>query len=285
MTPDELVSDVSELVSLPRAYQRISEMLEDPRYSAADIGKVVAHEPALTAKVLRMVNSAYYGFPSQIDSIPLAITVLGARALRDLVLATSVASAFSRINTQLVDMADFWHHSIYCGITARLLSKRLKLGQSEQLFVAGLLHDLGKLVIYTKLPEQATQVLTRFAESQQPVFMLEREILGFDHADVGLALLKHWQLPEVFQQTTAYHHEPSAELTHADQVALIHVANALSKKVEPGHKLKSEIPAMAPYAAERIALTEELVEELRLEADVQSIEVFRTLFAGTPISA
>jgi putative nucleotidyltransferase with HDIG domain len=286
-TPEQLVYEVGELVSLPRAYQRINEMLEDPRYGPTDIGRVIAHDPALTARVLRIVNSAYYRFPTKIDNIPLAITVLGTRALRELVLATSVASAFDKINTRLVDVADFWHHSIYCGILARLLSRRLKRGQSEQLFVAGLLHDLGKLVIYHRLPAEASTILSRFAEADMPLYMIEREVLGFDHAAVGAALLEHWELPEVFRQTTAFHHAPE-QASFADETALIHVANALTKKVEPGHKLKHDyttLPELHPSAAARVPLTEALVEELRLEADVQSIEVFSTLFSAAPAPA
>lgn len=288
MTPEELVSDVRELVSLPRAYHRISEMLDDPRYGAPDIGKVVAHDPALTARVLRMVNSAYFQFPSKIDTIPLAITVLGTRALRDLVLATSVASSFAKISTRLVDVADFWHHSIYCGIMARLLSKRLKRGQAEQMFVGGLLHDLGKLVIYHRIPEQATVVLSEFATSDRPLFLIEREVLGFDHAEVGSALLRQWELPELLHDMVAYHHAPDLAAAHHDEIALVHTANALTKKVEPGHKLKqndADLPELHPAAAARVKLDAELMDELRLEADVQSIEVFSTLFSGTPIQA
>lgn len=286
MTPEELARDVGELVSLPRAYHRISEMLEDPRYGSSDIGKVIAHDPALTARLLRLVNSAYYHFPNKIDTIALAITVLGTRALRELVLATSVASAFARISTKLVDVADFWNHSIYCGIISRLLSRRLKRGSSEQLFVAGLLHDIGKLVIFHKLPEQASVVLTRLAESSEPMYAIEREVLGFDHAAVGAALMRQWALPEVFAETTAFHHAPERAKRFSDEAVLVHIANALTKKVEPGHKLphdEDELPEMSPLAVARVPLSGPLVEELRLEADVQSIEVFSTLFSGTPL--
>jgi len=287
MTPEELASDIGQLVTLPRAYHRISEMLDDPRFGAADIGKVIAHDPALTARLLRMVNSAYFHFPSKIDSIPLAITVLGTRALRDLVLATSVASAFAKIDTHLVDVADFWHHSIYCGILSRLLGKRLRQNRSEQLFVAGLLHDLGKLVIYHRLPEQAALILTRFAQSDQPLYLLEREELGFDHSQVGAALLHNWELPELYQEVVGAHHELERSSTYRTEAAVVHTANALTKKVEPGQKVKVEqgdIPQLHPLAAEQVPIDAALIDELRLEADVQSIEVFSTLFSGTHIS-
>lgn len=288
MTPEQLAREVSSLVSLPRAYHRISDMLEDSRYGSADIGRVIAHDPALTARVLRLVNSAHYALANQVDNIPQAITFLGSRALQELVLATSVTSAFSKISTKLVDMADFWHHSIYCGILARAIARQQRYSQPEQIFVAGLLHDIGKLVLYHRLPEESETILREFAKSDQPLFRIERQVLGFDHADVGAALLAAWKLPNIYRVTTAFHHAPTRASTFTDEVAFVHVANALTKKVEPGHKISQEAAPQAdidPGIAKKIPLDPELLEQLHLDADVQSIEVFSTLFSGTPMAS
>lgn len=287
MTAEQLARKADHLVSLPRAYHRITEMLDDPRYGAADIGKVIAHEPALTARLLRVVNSAYYSLPSKVNTIPMAITILGTRALNDMILATEVASSFARLKTDLVDVADFWHHSIYCGIMARLLSKRLKIGEPDQLFVAGLLHDLGKLVIYKFAPEKAELIMEQFATGPLHMYQVEREVLGFDHADVGRAVVKNWRLSELYQDTTGLHHEPQRARSHVPMVSVVHAANALTKRVEPGYKLsrpEEEIPALRPTATQYVPLTPVMVEDLRLEADVQSIEVFSTLFSGIPLN-
>lgn len=286
MTPEQLAQDVSSLVSLPRAYHRISEMLENPHYDNADIGKIIAHDPALTARVLRLVNSAHYALSSKVISIPQAITLLGSRALQELVLATSVTSAFSKISSKLVDMADFWHHSIYCGILARAIARHQRYPQPEQIFVAGLLHDIGKLVLYHRLPEQSETILHQFADSELPLYRVERDVLGFDHAAVGAALLSAWRLPDIYRVTTEFHHTPNRTRTYVDEVALIHLANALTKKIEPGHKISKDDPvqlAIDPTVAEKIKLEDEHLEQLHLDADVQSIEVFSTLFSGTPM--
>lgn len=285
MTPEQVARDVSNLVSLPRAYHRISEMLENPHYGSADIGKVIAHDPALTARALRLVNSAHYALASKVSSIPQAITILGSRALQELILATSVTSAFSRISTDLVDMADFWHHSIYCGILARTIARWQNHDQPEQVFVAGLLHDIGKLVLYHRLPEQSEIILQQLAESEQPLYRIERDVLGFDHADVGAALLSAWKLPDIYRVTTAFHHAPRRASTYTDEVAFIHLANALTKKIEPGHKVPQDQDfqsSIDPVVAEKIRLDQDQLEQLHLDADVQSIEVFSTLFSGTP---
>ncbi len=288
MTPHELVSGAGELISLPRAYHRVNEMLDDPRYGPVDIGHVIGHEPALTARLLRLANSAALRLPTKVDSVPMAITVLGTRSLRELLLATAVATAFERINTKLVDVADFWHHSIYCGMLTRLLSRRLGWANSEQVFIGGLLHDLGKLVIYHQLPYQASQVLTQIKRSQQPAYLIERELLGFDHARVGEALLKSWDLPEIFCEIVAHHHEPQASSAYARETQLVYLANSLCKKIEPGHKLGDNErgdEVLCRQVAVQLGLSGEAMEELMLQADVQSIELFGTLFSGTPASA
>lgn len=284
MSPYKIAAKTADLTSLPRAYHRIDEMLGDSRYGPADIGKVIRHEPALTARLLRMVNSAYFSLATRIDSVPLAISVLGTRALHELVLATSVASAFARIDTRLVDVADFWHHSVYCGIMARLLSKRLRIAESEQIFVAGLLHDIGKLAIYHQLPEQAEKILAQVVESSEPVYQVERDVLGFSHAAVGEALLQRWGLPAVFCEVAAHHHDPSRSQHYRDESWVVHIADALSAKVEPGHKIapdREAFPAFDAATPARAELTPALAEELAIDADLQSIEVYGTLF-GNP---
>lgn len=283
MTPDEIAANTANLVSLPRAYHRITEMLDDTRYGAADIGKVISHEPALTARLLRMVNSAYFGLATRIDNVPLAISVLGTRSLHELILATSVASAFARIDTRLVDVADFWHHSVYCGIMARLLSRRLQIAESEQVFVAGLLHDIGSLAIYHQLPEQAQEVLARFADSDCSLQEAERDVLGLTHAEVGEALLRRWDLPALYCDVVAHHHDPAHSQDSPDETWIVHLADALSLKVEPGHKVmrnQDGLPAFEPATPPQVALTPQMVEELAVDADLQAIEVYGTLFAN-----
>jgi len=284
MDANTLARSVKELVSLPRAYHRIGRMLDDPRANSSDVGKVIAHEPALAARILRLVNSAYFNLPSRVDNIPLAITILGGRSLRNVVLATSVTSAFARISSRLVDMSDFWHHSVYCGLMARALALRLEKRQAEQCFLAGLLHDLGKLVIYHHLPEEAGRILSDLESRGGPVQSVEQEILGFTHADVGRELFRQWQLPEVFQCTTAYHHAPETAKGYVMETCLVHVADALTKKVEPGNKVAYEddgMPPLSEFVRNRVPLTPELVDDLRLEVDLQTVELVATLF-GDP---
>ena len=157
MTPEDMVSGVSELVSLPEVCVRINEMLDDPGTTSKALGEVISHDPNLTARLLRMVNSAYYGIAAEVTTVSHAVTLVGLDELRSMVLATSASRAFANIPTELVDMDMFWHHSVYCGLVARVLGEVRGMRQRERLFVIGLLHDVGRLVLYHQAPAVARE--------------------------------------------------------------------------------------------------------------------------------
>ena len=138
---------------------RAIDLINDPDASAAEIGDVISEDPALTARLLKIVNSAFYGFPSRIETVSRAITIVGTLELLDLILAASVVKAFSGIPSELVDMDQFWEHSLYTGVTARVLAGRHRAPDTERYFVAGLLHDIGALVLYRQLPRQSRAAL------------------------------------------------------------------------------------------------------------------------------
>ena len=143
LTPQLLIKDSLEIFSLPDIYFQVAEMIKDPRFSAEDMGQVISKDPGLSARLLRVVNSSFYGFQAKVDTISRAITIVGIEDLQNLVLATSVIDKFSHIPSELVDMTDFWLRSVHCGVIARLLAKENSVLHCERLFLTGLLHDLG----------------------------------------------------------------------------------------------------------------------------------------------
>jgi len=159
LSPRDLVTDNLELVSLPDIVVRINEMVEDPECTAVDIAEVIGQDAALTARLLKLVNSPFYNFPSQVDTISMAITIVGTRQLRDLAMAAAIAGRFRHIPEGLVSADVFWQHNLACATAARIIAGKRNLRNSEQLFVAGLLHDIGKLVMYLTQPELSRQVL------------------------------------------------------------------------------------------------------------------------------
>lgn len=243
ISPRELVAGAIEIASLPEIFLRVNEMIDSPRHSAADIGHTICHDAALSARLLKIANSAFYGFPSQIDTISRAITVIGTRELRDLVLATSVIRTFKGLPNDLVSMEDFWRHSICCALAARSLAEQRGEQSLERFFVAGLLHDVGSLLIYRKIPELAREALLRSRYNNIPLYRAEQNIMGFDHAAVGVEILRKWKLPEHLQEAAEFHHNPGMAHRFPRDTALIHLADVVADSLQLG---SSGDPHVAP---------------------------------------
>ncbi len=234
MTPQDLVTGVIRLVSLPEVCLRVNEMMEDPATSARTLGEVISRDTGLTARLLKIVNSSFYGFPSKIETVSRAVTVIGLRELRGLVLAASAVETFSKIPTEVLNRVHFWRHSVYCGVVAQLVAEECKVLHSERLFVAGLLHDIGKLIIAHRLPEQMKIIKERVAAEQHFDYEIEQEELGFDHADVGGALLREWKMPPTLCDAVDYHHRPGDAEESLMDAAMVHLANSITGMAEEG---------------------------------------------------
>ncbi len=263
-SPAELVGGVVRLVSLPEVCIRVNEMLDDPRASAADFGKVIGQDTGLTARLLKIVNSSFYGFPSRIETVSRAVTVIGLRELRGLVLAASAVETFSRIPTEVLNMVRFWRHSVYTGVVAQALAEKASVLHSERLFVAGLLHDIGKLIIGHRLPEQAAAIQAQVQAALEPDFEVERARLGFDHAEVGGELIRAWQMPASLGEAVRYHHDPLAAQDYPLEAALVHIANGMTGMAEQGLDVDVEmvIQPIEPAAWERVRLDASVMEEV-----------------------
>jgi HD-like signal output (HDOD) protein len=223
-TPQLLVDSVLHLISLPDIYLRLQQTIDDPLHSRDQIAEIVAYDPALSARVLRIANSSYYGFPREIETVSSAVGLIGELDLCNLVLATTVIGAMTALDYKGVDIDEFWLHSLRCGITARLLARSVGDFDPEILFLAGILHDLGILVIYQQEAALAGAVKRQMAEQHQLRDQAERELLGFDHAEVGALLIKAWGLSEELSELTRCHHQ--YQLAQSNQVATIILALA-----------------------------------------------------------
>jgi len=228
ITAKELVSNVSDKISLPDTVVRVNYMVGHPGFSAADIGDTISSDQDLSARLLRIANSRFFNFPSHIDNVHRAVTVIGNRELRDLLLATSAIDVFDKLPNDLVSIETFWRHSLRCAVISRTLAKQLHKANVERYFTAGLLHDIGSLLINYQLPEQAKEILAQSNHHRQRRFLIEQEILGFSHADVGAELLRLWGLPDYIISSVEYHHTPSLTNRFQQDVAIAHIANYLS---------------------------------------------------------
>jgi len=269
ISPRELITGALDLPSLPEVVMRAIELVNDPEASAIDIGRVLSEDSALTARLLKIVNSPFYGFPSRIDTVSRAITVIGTLDLLDLILATSVVKMFSGVPNDLVSMDSFWKHSLYGGVVARLLAARSKQPNVEHFFVAGLLHDLGSLVIYRKMPELAREALLRARYNGMVLQQAEQELLGFDHAMVGAELMRMWKLPASLVEAVEFHHNPSQSPNYPLIASIVHVADVIASAIRSGAGASEAAPPLDPVAWDKIGLPTLAIEALLLEADQQ----------------
>lgn len=265
----DLIRDISGLVSLPAVYYRVLELVEQENSTAAQLGEAISQDTNLTARLLRVANSAFYGFQSRIETVSRAITIIGLRELRDIVLATSAIEAFNKIPIDVANMYTFWNHSLYTGICARVLAARRQVLHRERLFVAGLLHDIGHLVLFIKQPELVRECLVRAATEDRDIDAVERDVFGFDHAQLGAALMASWKLPDSLIQAVRFHHQPSLARDFALETSIVHVANNLAKHNDLGDYFNEHFFEYDPVALQMTDFSPEQAEEVCDEADLQ----------------
>ncbi|HKK05875.1 MAG TPA: HDOD domain-containing protein [Gammaproteobacteria bacterium] len=234
MNPTELVRGDVRLVSLPEVCLRIGEMVDDPNVSAGEIGHVISQDAGLTARLLRVVNDAGEAGSPGVETVSRAVDIIGLSGLRALVLDAFVTDAVDHIPGELLSVSDFWRHSVYCGVLAQLLAEHCRVLHSERLFVAGLLHDIGSLILCDRLPERMVDVYDHRDKQGVSSRVAEREVLGFDHADVGGALLEEWKVPAALRDAVSFHHSPSGAGADGLDACLVHIADALAGEAELG---------------------------------------------------
>lgn len=244
----KLIGRIEALPTLPAIIARINELIEDPRASAGDINEVISRDLALSSKLLKLVNSAFYGFPRRISSITHAVVILGFSAVRDITLSAFVFDAFDARKLPF-GRRNFWIHSLGTAVAADVLAIRRGATPGEEAFVAGLLHDVGKVVMHQHMPEDFARVMERLAAAGGTFLEAERAVLDTDHAEIGGLLAEHWKLPERLVLALRCHHRP--ELAPEDRrvpVAEIHLADALARALLIGSGGDEGIPELSAPA-------------------------------------
>jgi HD-like signal output (HDOD) protein len=270
LSPQSLVADARPLVSLPAVYARLSMTLANPRSSAGAIADIISEDAGLAARLLRLVNSSFYGFGARVDTVSRAVVLVGTRQISELALATSVLRMFEGIPARYVDMKALWLHGVATGVAARVIGMRRGDANVERLFVAGVLHDVGRLLIYRAVPDVAREIL-RSEREDTLLTEIEQEMLGFDHADVGGALLQAWNLPERLEDAVAFHHRPTADRRSPVESATIHLADIVAHTIGAGTSGERLVPPLDPAAWSLLELPvsalASIVEQTRRQLD------------------
>jgi len=234
---EKLLAQAENLSSLPASAHRVIEVVSDTESDASDLEEVISLDPTLTAKLLRVTNSAHYGFSDPVADIRRAIVILGFNSVRSLALSISVCDLFrSDDKIGSYSRAQLWQHSVTVGITSKMICRRTGLGESEEGFVAGMLHDTGMVVEDQYAHDLFVQVLQATAAGKGELWQNEREILGIDHAELGSRLSAKWRFPDSIAKAIGLHHRPSQGGKGAELAHVLHIADfiACAKKISHG---------------------------------------------------
>ena len=264
-----IVKKVTVLATLPEVTAKIIQTVEDPRSTAAKLHQIVAHDPALVTRILKVVNSAFYGLPGQIGSVERAIVLLGLNAVKNIAVAASIGQLF-RTGKLCEGFAakDLWTHCIAVGVAARDLAKQMKSPIADEAFLAGMIHDVGILVTLQTCPDQLRQVCEQAKAGTKTFCDLEQEIIGLDHQQLGAALAEQWKFPRSCQLVAGYHHRPHALM---DQnrllVNVVHVADTLCCKSKHGMNLTAFTQTLEPDDLVKFAIDPAIVEKTTSRLD------------------
>ena len=224
---EKLISETSGLISLPQVYLKIRELMDDPNSCLDDFVRVSSTDPGLVAVVLKIVNSAFFGFKGQIDNLNRAINLIGIGQLHDLVLSLSAVNSLDLPN-DIEKSTLFWERSIYSGVYSRLLAKKHNLPNAESLFVIGLLHNIGRLILFLKYPEQSRLAIIHAQANNLSLTEAERSTFGTDYSQIGYALMAEWNLPVKFQHIIKHHTEPDQATEYQLETYIVHISHLLS---------------------------------------------------------
>ena len=267
---------ILELPTLPMIFLKMNETIAKPNSSATDIARVISSDTSLSARLLRIVNSAFYGFPSRIDSVSRAVAIMGTRQLSTLASGVTIINMFKDIPSDIIDMKSFWKHSIACGVHARIIASYQGIQNTERLFLSGLLHDIGRLILYNYAPDHAVYALTKAKRAQSMLNEIEYEDLDFDHAETGGLLLKRWKLPILMEHAVQHHHNPQKS-RYPLEPSIVHLADIMATAMGIGSSGERFVAPLNLGAWECIGLSANVLDVIMKQAD-RHIEEIVTFF-------
>jgi putative nucleotidyltransferase with HDIG domain len=256
------VEALRSVPTLPGVFEKISRMMDSSETATEAVANIISSDQALSAKVLRVVNSALYGFPGRISNVTHALIILGFDVVKGLVLSTSV---FDMMLAK--GFHGLWKHSLGCAVVAGIISRKTNDPNPEEVSIGGLLHDLGKVIIAIELPEESTQIDQVVEEEQIPTYQAEDKVLGFSHAHVGHWLSQKWNLPNNLADPIRYHHNPNLSKSAQKPTAIVHVADILVRGIGFGGVGDNRVSQIDHKAWETLDISDSLLEEIVSEMD------------------
>jgi putative nucleotidyltransferase with HDIG domain len=277
LTLDDLVRDLQDLPSLPAVVMELLSSIDQEDVDISVLAKKVSHDAALTAKTLRLANSSLYGLQVKVTTIQQAITFLGFQTTRNLITAAAVTGCFAEGQCPGFDDKAFWRHSIAAAACCKVLARRMRFNQ-DYAFTAGLLHDIGRLVLVSAYPAQYEEVMKYRVANDCLVLEAERAVLGLDHVVAGAALAEHWNFSDTMRLAIAHHHDPEA--AGAGFLAtIVHVANSIVHALDVAREDDDLVPPLSSVAWNALGLNEESYLHVFRETELQFEEITMVLMS------
>jgi HD-like signal output (HDOD) protein len=264
-TAEALAQEAGEFMTLPDIYARIRQTLDDQASTHTDVAEVLATDPAISARVLKIANSAFYGRSGTITRISQAVSLLGTQQVHDLVLATVVIDGTAGLHDSKSSLKAFWQLSLTIASAAKLIAEESGILDSERVFVAGLISQLGQLVVNQALPTDSARLQQQAASHSSDLAALQRESLGFDHAAVAAALFEMWKLPRELSEPIRWHTQPGQAPESNLEASILHIASVLSSSIVNDAPLDTVLSSLDEAAWQTTALTRERLPELHDE--------------------
>jgi HD-like signal output (HDOD) protein len=273
-----IVEVIQSIPTLSSVVYHITLLMDNPRTSALEVGEAISRDQALTAKVLKLVNSAYYGFPRKVNTVSQAVAILGYNQIKNLVLTASVFDIVSNADSSqsFFDKIKFWEHSLGCATAAKIISQEIGLKKTEENFVAGLLHDLGKIIIYHFLEGESAEVLRIAGEQDLLLIEAEQEILGINHTYAGKLLANKWNLPRDITAAISFHHNPLIAKDYFLLCSIIHLGDILCRCLNIGSGGDNKVPLLNEKSWDALNLSWDNIGHIfsRIEKEMEKAQVF-----------
>jgi len=270
----------TQIASPPGVYFKLKEVIDNPYGTFDQITEIIMSDPGLAARLLKIANSSFYGLSAKVETINHALSIIGSDQLSEMALATSMVSRFDGLPKGLVDVDQFWRHNVACGVAARHIAIHKNLERPEWYYLAGVLHDLGKLILLKEIPEDYANVLAEVrGDSSLRLLDVETQILKFNHTQVGSILLKEWKLPPSLVAAISYHHDPMNASGYVTEASVIHVADYLAYKIGISDGCESAAPYFISQTLAYLDLDVEFMKEARHAVEEhtnQIVQSFRT---------
>jgi putative nucleotidyltransferase with HDIG domain len=274
----KVIDRISGLPTLPAVITQVTRLMQNPKVSANEVGRAISSDQALASKILKIVNSSFYGFPSRIKTITHAIVILGFNSVRATALSASVFSTFGSTEEETsFDRPAFWKHSIGVGAAAKILAKKLQMKETEEAFLAGLMHDLGKVILDQYLHTRFEEILQVVREENCLIADAEKKVLGgVTHAEIGAHLARKWNLNQEFVYIIENHHHPSSASDYFKITSVVHTANILIRAMDIGNSGDNRIPRINPAAWKALGITAVTLPQIfrEIAEEVRKAEIF-----------